>query len=301
MTSLLQRWAWWLFALASSLSWGSAWAYSITDSSGHRTEFSQPPQRIVSLLPSLAETVCALGACQRLVGVDRYTVWPPEMAKVKKVGGGLDPHIEAIVALRPDVVLVSHASRASGRLRNLGLKVLVMEPKTHADVRQTNAILAAMLQLPAAQAEALWQRNQADIAESAAQIPPAVRGQKVYFEVSPGPFAAGPSSFIGETIAQVGLGNVVAGDLGPFPKLNPEYVVRGKPDWILIGQRSSSQLARYPGWSQLPAMRAGRVCVFNDTQMDIMIHPGPRMGQAARLLLDCVQGRIAGLPKGAQP
>jgi iron complex transport system substrate-binding protein len=74
----------------------------------------------VSLLPSLAETVCELGQCQRLVGVDRYTNWPASLKALPRVGGGLDPNIEQIVALRPDVVLMATSSRAGDRLRALG-------------------------------------------------------------------------------------------------------------------------------------------------------------------------------------
>ena len=67
----------------------------------------QPPQRIVSLLPSLTETVCALGQCQKLVGVDRYSNWPDRIAHLPRMGGGLDPNIESVVAAKPDLVLMA--------------------------------------------------------------------------------------------------------------------------------------------------------------------------------------------------
>ena len=73
-------------------------------------ESAQPPQRVISLLPSLTESVCALGACERLVGADRYSNWPESVQRLPKVGGGVDPNIESIVALRPDVVLASASS-----------------------------------------------------------------------------------------------------------------------------------------------------------------------------------------------
>ncbi|MCV5334508.1 ABC transporter substrate-binding protein, partial [Escherichia coli] len=83
-------------------------------------------------LPSLTESVCELEQCHRLVGVDRYSNWPEAViAKLPKVGGGLDPSIEAVVALKPDVVLMSVSSRASDRLEALGLTVVQLEPKTH--------------------------------------------------------------------------------------------------------------------------------------------------------------------------
>ncbi|HMN56925.1 MAG TPA: helical backbone metal receptor, partial [Ottowia sp.] len=88
----------------------AAHAYEIHDDAGQTTHFDAPPARIVSLLPSLTETVCALGACARLVGVDRYANWPPPVQRLPKLGGGLDPGVEAVVALRPDVVLMDSSA-----------------------------------------------------------------------------------------------------------------------------------------------------------------------------------------------
>ena len=72
---------------------------------------AQPPQRIVSLLPSLTETVCALGQCQKLVGVDRYSNWPDSIAKLPCMGGGIDPNIESVVAAKPDLILMATSAR----------------------------------------------------------------------------------------------------------------------------------------------------------------------------------------------
>ena len=281
-----------LIVLSSLCSAAFAQPYSVTDSTGKGTRFERPPERIVSLLPSLAETVCVLGACKKIVGLDRYTVWPPELDTVPKVGGGLDPNIEAIVALRPDVVLVSHASRVSGRLRALGLRVLVMEPKTHADVKTTTYLLAQALGLPTSAADKIWLDIQTRSSKAAASVPVALRGKRLYFEVSRGPYAAGETSFIGETISRLGLGNIVGKDLGPFPKLNPEYIVQKDPDYILAGDHNMPEMMRYPGWEHLTAMKTGRSCLFSREQIDILIHPGPRLGEGAELIAACVLGKI---------
>ena len=115
---------------------------------GRTVALPQAPQRIVSLLPSLTETVCALDQCHRLVGVDRYSNYPASVQSCPKVGGGLDPNIEAIVALRPDVVVMSVSSRAGERLEALGVKVVTLEPKTHADVQRVLATMARLLGQP---------------------------------------------------------------------------------------------------------------------------------------------------------
>ena len=96
----------------------------VVDDRGVTVRWDAPPQRIVTLLPSLTETVHALGQAHRLVGVDRYSNWPAALDRLPRVGGGIDPNVEAIVALRPDVVLLARSSRVVQQLESLGLKVV---------------------------------------------------------------------------------------------------------------------------------------------------------------------------------
>ncbi|MBP9896566.1 MAG: ABC transporter substrate-binding protein, partial [Giesbergeria sp.] len=217
----------------------------VVDDRGRTVTLPGAPQRIVSLLPSLTETVCALDACQRLVGVDRYSNWPAQVVQLPVVGGGLDPNIEAIVALRPDVVLMATSSRAQARLESLGVKVVALEPKTYADVQRVLATVGQALGV--ADAQRVWRVIDAGVQAAAQSVPASARGTRVYFEVNSGPYAAGPSSFIGETLARLGAGNIVPAALGPFPKLNPEFVVRADPDLIMVGARSAEGLAARPG------------------------------------------------------
>ena len=283
-------WAALVFIAIANPSWA---AYTVVDAVGNKVHFDKAPQRIVTLLPSLAETVCALDACDRIVGRDRYTVWPPEMVqRVPDVGGGLDPSVEAIVALRPDVVLVSSSSRVSDRLRSLGLRVVVLEPKTLSQVRDVLRMVGQVLGLPPAQAQQVWQKMDASISQTAAQIPARLHGKRLYFEVSRGPYAAGASSYLGELITRMGLGNIVDKSMGPFPKLNPEFVVLKNPDFILVGDRSAGEMQLYPGWKNLAAVKNEQFCLFTTEQIDALIHPGPRMDESARLISACVQGQL---------
>jgi len=267
----------------------SSWAQQpkpISDDRGVRIQPAQAPQRIVSTLPSLTETVCELGACERLVGVDRYSNWPASVNSLPRVGGGLDPNVEAIVALRPDLVLVAKSSRVIDRLQQLGLTVAVLEPKTHADVHRVIGQVADLLGVPGA--EALWRRIDAGVEAAAQSLPPEARGTRVYFEVNNGPYAAGESSFIGETLARLHARNIVPSALGPFPKLNPEYVVRANPDLVMVSLRSAAGLEQRPGWSGIQAVRTGRICRFSAEEADVLVRPGPRMPQAARLMAGCL-------------
>ena len=123
---------------------------------------------------------------------------------------------------------------------------------------------------------------------AAAHVPAALRGQRVYFEVDSAPYAAGAASFIGETLARLGLGNVVPAALGPFPRLNPEFVLRAQPDIVMAPQRSLQEMPLRPGWNTLRALRLRRSCGFDAEHYEVLVRPGPRMGEAALALADCL-------------
>lgn len=280
---------WWcaVAAWVLLLGWRQVAALEVLDDRGVPLRLAHPPARIVSILPSLTETVCALGRCDLLVGVDRYSNFPQQVRALPKVGGGLDPSVEAIVALRPDLVLLATSSPVAGRLEALGLKVLAFEPKHYADARRVMLLLGQVLEVP--DAPRLWTAIEEGVDAAARAMPAAARGMRIYFEVNSGPYAASASSFLGQTLARLGLGNVVPGDMGPFPRLNPEFVVRADPDLIMVGDATFTGMLQRPGWSTLRAIASGRVCVFAPAQADIMVRPGPRMAEAARTIVQCVQ------------
>lgn len=287
----MKRIAFLLPLLCLALAW-PAHALQVTDDRGVTVTLAQAPQRIVSLLPSLTETVCELGRCQRLVGVDRYSNFPAGVQKLPQVGGGLDPNIEMIVALKPDVVLMATSSRAGERLQALGLKVVALEPRSHADVQRVMLKLGQLLEVP--DADRLWRAIDAGVSAAAQSLPAGVRGTRVYFEVNQGPYAASESSFIGETLARLGVKNIVPAKLGPFPKLNPEYIVRANPDLIMVGQRSADGLQARPGWQNIRALREQRVCIFPTEEANVLVRPGPRMAEGARLMARCLTGKAPG-------
>ncbi|HSV77891.1 MAG TPA: helical backbone metal receptor [Ramlibacter sp.] len=261
-------------------------ALQITDDRGVTVTLAASPRRIVTLLPSLTETVCELGECRRLVGVDRYSNFPASVRALPQVGGGIDPNIEAVVALRPDVVLLATSSRGVERLEALGLKVLALEPRSSADAQRVMGKLGQLLEVPDAQR--IWHAIDAGVAAAAQSIPPSARKARVYFEVSRGPYAAGPGSFLGEMLQRLGVRNIVGPELGPFPRINPEFVVRADPDLIMIGERNAQGLAQRPGWAGMRALREQRLCIFSEAESDILVRPGPRMAEAARLLARCI-------------
>lgn len=274
-------------AVAGTASAAPAAAFTLRDDLGREHRFDAPPQRIVSLLPSLTESLAVLGGGPRIVGVDRYSNWPATLAALPRLGGLDDALIEAIATLRPDVVLASTSARAIDRLEALGFKVLRLKSETHADVRRTLSLLAQLLGTPE-EGERVWARLQREIAAAAQRVPTALRGQRVYFEIGGGPYAAGRSSFIGETLAALGMDNIVPPDLGPFPKLNPEFVLRARPDVVMGVAREQAALMARPGWSTLPAVAQRRLCGFDTPRYEMLIRPGPRLGEAAAAMADCL-------------
>ena len=261
----------------------------VTDDRGVSLTLPKSPQRIVSLLPSLTETVCALGQCQRLVGVDRYSNFPESVKKLPQVGGGMDPNIEAIVALHPDVVLAALSSRWAQRLTSLGIPVFALEPKTQADVQRAMGKLAQLLEVP--EGQKLWREIDGGVNAAAQSIPTNVRGIRVYFEVNRGPYGAGEASFIGEILTRLGVKNILPAKLGPFPLINPELVVRENPELIMVGESNMDSMEQRPGWSRIRAIREHRVCLFTQAEADVLVRPGPRMAESARMMAQCLRDK----------
>jgi iron complex transport system substrate-binding protein len=267
---------------------GAAAAQAVQhDDRGHELRLDAAPARIVSLVPSLTESICALGECSRLVGTDRFSNWPAQVQALPKLGGLDDAQVERIAALKPDLVLAAPSARAVERLEAVGLKVVVLHSRSHQDVRRSLLLLGALFGEPA-RAQAAWRQIEQQMADAAARVPAALRGRSAYFEVESSPYAAGPASFIGQTLAQLGLHNIVPAALGPFPKLSPEFVVRAQPDIVIAESRNLRDMARRPGWSSLRALQHQQVCDFTSERYEVLVRPGPRMGQAALQLADCL-------------
>jgi iron complex transport system substrate-binding protein len=277
--------------LALSVCWFmacAAQAVVLRDDRQVDVTIAKPPQRIVSLLPSLTETVCALGQCHKLVGVDRYSNWPESIAKLPRMGGGIDPNIESVVAAKPDLVLMATSARGAERLTALGLTVLALEPNSHAEVQRVMRIVAQALDVSLVESDRVWHSIDAAVNVASQSIPTHAKGLRVYFEVSAAPYGASESSFIGETLQRLGARNILPASLGPFPKINPEFVVRAQPDIIMVGDSSFAEMAARPGWQNMRAMRSQRVCHFKSQESDVLVRAGPRMAETARLMAKCL-------------
>jgi iron complex transport system substrate-binding protein len=279
-----------LFLIAFSLA-VFAKPVTVVDDRGIAITFDTPPQRIISLLPSLTESVCALGKCSSLVGIDRFSNWPKSIQDLPKLGGMGDTNLERIIQLKPNVVLLEKSSPLITRLNDLGIKTFALDVKSMGD--EERALKKLDLVLATSESARVWNQIEQELTRASKQLNLDGKHLRVYFEVNPAPFAAGKSSFIGEILSRLGLVNIIPESLGPFPKINPEFVVQAKPDLILLSESTIVDIERRPGWNTIPAIAKQRLCIFDAQQNDVLVRPGPRMGEAALIISQCIQEKMS--------
>ncbi len=265
-----------LLSTAQLQAHATAYPLTLTDDLGRKVTLKAEPMRIVSMLPSDSETVCALGACDKLVGVDEYSDYPAQLGKVPKVGNLYQPNIEALVALRPDLVLVSKYGDLTAPLTNAGITVLAINPETYEEVFSKTLTLGKVINREA-QAKALVTQMRRDIAKVEILTKNASRKPSAYYEIDPTPYTVGPNSFIGVLLTKAGATNIIPASLGDFPKISPELVVKSAPQ-LIFGVDAAAAKTR-PGWNTIPAVKTGRV-IKNDALDHLLSRPGPRLPQA---------------------
>lgn len=239
------------------------------------------PRRVVSLAPSLTDTVLALGHGALLVGVTRYDD-APEVRSLPRVGGFLDPSPEAVLGLRPDLVLWltdGGAFPAVRRIAELGVPVRAIPVVTVADVFACARLTAEALGDPAA-GERLARSLEEAVARAAARargLPPV----RVLMVIGRDPLVvAGPGSYPDALLGIVGGRNVAEGGR-PWPVYSLERAAAANPDLVVDAAvlEPPEGMARL---SAIPAVRAGRVARLRN---DDALRPGPRLGAALADLL----------------
>lgn len=263
----------------------------IVDDAGVTFRFPHAATRIISLIPSVTETLIALGATGQIVGRTRYDV-APEVASVASVGGGLDPSLEAIVALHPDVVISwenDRRQRTRDKLAALHIPVLSLRTEDTTDAFRVIQRLGALTgRSPAAAALAARVRAEFHaVARSVAGRPSPVVFYVVYNDP---PMTASPATFIGQLIELAG-GRLAFPERGAlWPTVSVEALVQRQPDVIVLpvgekGVITLEKLRSTPGWRDLAAVRDGRVATVPS---NLVNRPGPRLGDAARTLRDAI-------------
>lgn len=258
----------------------------VVDETGRRVVVPVRVERIVSLAPSLTETLYALGVESRLVGVTDWCNYPPAAKAKPSVGQVINPSLEKIVALKPDLVLGTTAGNRRATvtaIERLGIPLYGFNPRSLEDVLLAIPTLADLLTVPEAGAELeakLRRRLEAVAARIAARPRP-----RVLFVLWLEPLMSiGRYTFVHDVLVQAGAESV-AERPEDWPRLSLEAVLQQNPDYLILAhspavERRLAALRADPVWSQLRALREDRVIVLDDA----VLRPGPRIVDAIEQL-----------------
>ena len=267
---------------------------TVTDDLGREVTLSREPYRIVTMKPSQTETLCALGACDKLVGVDSYSDYPEAVRSLPKLGSALSPNLEAIVASRPDLILVDESSELAQRLAKTGIPVYAGTAQSFDEVFEKFQIFGIMVNR---ETEAALLTGRVEgviraIRKRASQL----KLVSVYYEIDDTPYSVGPESFIGELLTVAGGKNIVSASLGDFPRLEPEYIVAANPSVIIVNEDGAKSIPKRAGWSRIEAVRQARIVPTDQFMTDSISRPGPRMVEAVRFFARALHPEAFGEP-----
>jgi iron complex transport system substrate-binding protein len=282
----------WVRLLLAAL---SLTAIACTQKASH-TDSGHVASRIVSLSPSTTETLVAIGAQDRLVGRSRYCDYPPSVKSLPEVGGYVDPNYEAILALTPDLVTGARGPSGpdlAGRLEARGIDTYFPVTESFDGIDAMVRGLGARTGHAVGADDVVRKMHDEEdaIARAVAKAPP-VRAL-LLFGITP-IVAAGPGGFPAEMLRRAGGINVV-NEGGAYPTLGLEKVLALDPDVIVDaawgeGEGAARIGAGAPGWHELRAVKQGRVISVRD---EVLLRPGPRIGDGLRLLARALHPGIA--------
>lgn len=243
--------------------------------------------RVVALVPSLAEIVVALGGTEHLVARTDYDTHPA-ILDLPSIGGGLDPSVEALVGLEVGVVLMAGGrdTPALGeQLEALGIRAIPFSTETVADIHASAIRLGDLLGLHT-EADSLSRAIETGLDAVRQSVEGRPRVPAMYVVWSDPPMTAGPNTFIDDLIDIAGGRNVFGDVELPWPTVGFESIVDRAPDVVLWPQgevtvENVEQLARTPGWRDVPAVQAGKVALVD---ANLFNRPGPGVVEAARTL-----------------
>jgi iron complex transport system substrate-binding protein len=259
-----------------------------TDDLGRRVPLAAPARRVVSLAPNITEILFAVGAGPQVVGVTDHCDHPAAATLLPRVGGFINPSLERVVALAPDLVLATaDGNRAADveRLASMGTPVFVIDPRRIDDVLRSIATIGRLTghgEEATRLVDSLAGRRRAVAARRRDPAP------SVLLLVGIHPLVGvGPGTFLDDLLREAGGRNALASSPVRYPLLSAESLLAAAPDVIVVDAveaGDAGDLARsVPGWSDLAAVRAGSVHLLRD---DTLLRPGPRIGDGLELLAE---------------
>ncbi len=281
-----------VLALAALLTAQAAAEITVVDDLGRTVRLARPAQRIVSLAPSLTETLFAIGAGDAVAGVTSYCTYPKEATQKPQVGGMINPSLEAIVALKPDLIVLSMEGNVRedfDRLTTLGAAVFVSNPRSLADIRTSIGQLGTL-----AGRSTDASRLATELAAAEADVVRGVSGPKVrtLLIVSIRPLiVVGGHTFLNELLETAGATNLAARFPSTYPTLSREAVVSEDPDLVLVTSEVVADtrllFEEFPEWTSLKAAQRKRIYRID---ADLVSRPGPRSVEALRMIARLVRG-----------
>jgi len=262
----------------------------VTDDLGRSITIPTKITRVISLAPSVTESIFAVGAGDRLVGVTTFCNYPEEAKSIQKVGDTLNPNIETIVALKPEVVFISSASQLEFFMNTLeknGITVYVMNPDSLKGVLRNLEQLGIMLGTMERSKQVIRDIDEREskihsilgayIDESEAEYDKRVGLVSVFVQISKEPlFTIGKDAFLNDLLLSAGGRSVTAKVDSAFPKLSKETALALQPEAIILSDSPDNQEPNEV-FKNSPAVKNGRVYKIN---ADIISRPGPRLVHA---------------------
>ena len=280
--------------LTSAVAEGTS--FTVTDMTGREVELAAPAQRIVALTPSDCEILYAIGAGDLLVGRGTYCDYPAEVQEIPSVQSGYETNIEQIIALEPQVLLMSTMAQTEEQVAALeaaGVRVIVSDAQDIAGVYDAITLIGEVCG-KTAEADALVADMKAGFEEIAAKAENS--GKTVYFEVSPlqyGLWTAGANTFMNEIAELLGLKNCFA-DVEGWAEISEEQVLERNPDYIMTismyfgeGPTPEEEIASRAGWENVTAVKNGAILNLQNNELS---RPAPRLAEGAQMLADFIAG-----------
>ena len=265
-------------------------AIVVVDDAGDTVRLASPAKRIISLIPSATETLIAIHAADRIVGKTRYDV-AKEVDSLPSVGGGIDPSIETVISLKPDLVLAwDNDKRRDLRttLEGAGIQVYSLRTEDTADVYRGIEHLGRLTGHDSdATAVTAGLRATIDSVRRAVAGRPVKR---VMFVVYPEPpLTAGPHTFVDELIGVAGGASIFHDADKRWPNVSMEEIVKRAPDLLIVPQgefkSNGDQCRGRTGWRDLAAVKSGAIATV---PADLTQRPGPNIGNAVRMLQSAI-------------
>jgi iron complex transport system substrate-binding protein len=260
---------------------------TLADDAGRTVQLAAPARRVISLVPSVTETIIALGAGDRIVARTEYDR-DTSLAAVPLVGRGLSPSVEAIIALRPDLVVVWASDKRGdlrGQLEKASIPVLALEVQDTTDAFRVVGLMGDALGRQAA-GSTLMDSLRASLKETASIAAKRSRRRVFYVVYNDPPMTAGPGTFIDQLLDIAGADNIFSDATSNWPTVSLEEVVKRDPDIVVlpVGEMSAQvgeRLKATAGWRDLRAVKNDCLALVD---ADLVNRPGTNVALAARRL-----------------